>query len=706
MRAIGRYFIGLMALLFSLSAWATSQTCFEIVWEAGENGNFSAIQAGPDVSFMTINGSRVVFNTVSGSITEKELLNFNNVRITKTTFSISRGCISNSFLKLSSNAVTFGFQPILADWAESLEIELIGWVQADLSVVTGRGRVPLCRAEYAAYGRRGTDCKNARFDLDDIAPGVAGDITGLEAQINSLSPQVATLTSELSILRQRLDAIDKKVRELTGKSLDQITDADLDAIGDPVLTQLVADGRRSLGELQVALKESVAETKADIESTKEYLNQFMREHDIDVDEPAWADFEIPDLQIPDPVLPEVPDLPESDAGEGFRAQAEETLRALNDALFVRDAGRFVSTAMAWIRVNESFIPVLEQRALFVSGELEAYLAATKPVNEFIRRYLDEDFFFKDSTAYQKAPQLIRAIKTDIMPKEPELGKAYRDILNTWTGPQLTPEQERLVVAVYALAEGFKNVYSTVEEGAQKAADRLRSVGHQLVAVAKETAICIGKATAAGDGGDWYELVGGFDLCTGEKLSITERAVSGLGIVAGSGALWRRIFGGISELGAVLNRGDDILHSAGKIGVDLASAQTRFGEAAVGALADEKVVEAASKWGTSRNGMNQLLEHTVGKDASRLAGIERRAGLSEGSLAGALSKTPQEVGDAMKQMDNLATDVVKSGTPKVDGLKKTYWKPGAAKPSDGLAVIEYDGKLQSLMPMARKDFDAL
>ena len=164
--------------------------------------------------------------------------------------------------------------------------------------------------------------------------------------------------------------------------------------------------------------------------------------------------------------------------------------------------------------------------------------------------------------------------------------------------------------------------------------------------------------------------------------------------------------GPCDVGVDLANAERSLDSAKKISVDIVSAESRFGKAAIGSLADEKLVEAASRWGVSKNGMNQLFEHTVGKDVSRLAGLERRAGLAEGSLTGALGKSSDEVAAAMKQMDSLAGDVIKNGTSKVDGLKTTSWKQGIVKPDDGIAVIQYDGKLQSLQPMAIKDFNSL
>lgn len=150
----------------------------------------------------------------------------------------------------------------------------------------------------------------------------------------------------------------------------------------------------------------------------------------------------------------------------------------------------------------------------------------------------------------------------------------------------------------------------------------------------------------------------------------------------------------------------IMRLAKKANVDIVLAEKRFGKAAIDTLSDENVISAASRWGISKSGMNQLFEHTVGKDALRLAGLERRAGLTEGALSGALGSNSEVIAKAMKQMDILAQDVIENGISKMDGLKTTFWKPGVVKPADGIGVIQYDGKLQSLQPMTKSYFDSL
>ena len=97
---------------------------------------------------------------------------------------------------------------------------------------------------------------------------------------------------------------------------------------------------------------------------------------------------------------------------------------------------------------------------------------------------------------------------------------------------------------------------------------------------------------------------------------------------------------------------------------------------------------------------------VGKEGPRLAGIEQRAGVADGALSKALSHNPHEVADAIKQMDNIAGDVVKNGISKTEGLKTTFWKSGVSKEAEGIAVIKYEDKIQSIMPMKKKDFEKL
>ena len=121
------------------------------------------------------------------------------------------------------------------------------------------------------------------------------------------------------------------------------------------------------------------------------------------------------------------------------------------------------------------------------------------------------------------------------------------------------------------------------------------------------------------------------------------------------------------------------------------------------------LDIANTWGMGTKNTNQLLEHTLGKfqDPKRLPGLERRAGLKPGSLSDVYSGDTHKVLKSIKNFNDLADNIRKNPTDSVvleGGHKKVYWKQAADKPQDGIALMEFDGKKQTLMSRKRKDFE--
>ena len=116
-----------------------------------------------------------------------------------------------------------------------------------------------------------------------------------------------------------------------------------------------------------------------------------------------------------------------------------------------------------------------------------------------------------------------------------------------------------------------------------------------------------------------------------------------------------------------------------------------------------------KWGTGIHGTSQLLEHTFGKIAqpTRMLGLEKRAGLSPGTLSDIYSNDPQKVINSLKNFDNLKERIVINPTDRVildNGRKEAYWMLCVYSPNEGIGYVSYDGKPQSLMNMELKDFN--
>ena len=127
-----------------------------------------------------------------------------------------------------------------------------------------------------------------------------------------------------------------------------------------------------------------------------------------------------------------------------------------------------------------------------------------------------------------------------------------------------------------------------------------------------------------------------------------------------------------------------------------------------ALLNEKVRHALGKWGTLKDGGNQLYRHTFGlkkKDPNRLSAIEVKAGLKKGELENVYSNDPQKVIRSLSKITDLAESIMKSphALHKTKGNIKGYWVPGVINPNEGIRVLTYKGKLSTIFPVLKKNW---
>lgn len=206
------------------------------------------------------------------------------------------------------------------------------------------------------------------------------------------------------------------------------------------------------------------------------------------------------------------------------------------------------------------------------------------------------------------------------------------------------------------------------------------------------------------------LVTGTNLVTGESLTKVEMGfvVAGVlmpgalkGTVKGIGRLAQSLRRIVSRGGRSSAQAKQLLES---VEASVAIAE-KFGSHAEQAMLTPRVQAASSSWGTAAgSGLNQLLEHTLGKvhEPNRLLRIEQYAGAEAGSLTKlATEKTVDAAERAMLTLHNAAEQVVARGEKFHESANKVWsWLPAKGVPKVGLAVVEYEGKKQSLMVMTQ------
>jgi len=123
--------------------------------------------------------------------------------------------------------------------------------------------------------------------------------------------------------------------------------------------------------------------------------------------------------------------------------------------------------------------------------------------------------------------------------------------------------------------------------------------------------------------------------------------------------------------------------------------------------DPEMKSIAAKWGIGRNGDNQLLAHTVGKldEVDRFPKLEKSAGMPQGTFD-VLANNPIKVNNALKSLDKLTNDIISNPTKSVvleGGKKEIFWKQALHDYNEGITVIKYEGKVQSVMNSKINDF---
>jgi hypothetical protein len=183
--------------------------------------------------------------------------------------------------------------------------------------------------------------------------------------------------------------------------------------------------------------------------------------------------------------------------------------------------------------------------------------------EIGEKYFSTIDFDKDEYGYplnSPVPNDIKkTIRDDIKPQAASQALALDDELKKWEGT-LTQKQLLILETIRFLGQAFKNLPGELIE----VKNRLVSITEGAVAAVKDFTVCAAKVGASGDYGDWYEVTTGYDICTGEEITKVGRAVTAVGIVAGSGKFWRAL----GEFAGVAVVTQKVMKDAGKFADDV------------------------------------------------------------------------------------------------------------------------------------------
>ena len=184
--------------------------------------------------------------------------------------------------------------------------------------------------------------------------------------------------------------------------------------------------------------------------------------------------------------------------------------------------------------------------------------------------------------------------------------------------------------------------------------------------------------------------------------ITAPATAGLSLgITGAGYIVSGYSAGVAAKGSL-----GIFESAGKFKDSLKnfdsnsnnknSSTTKTSGNSEAEVNEKRILE---KWGTAADGTNQGKRHFyeyLAEEPKRLISLEKRLGVPEGTF----ENSPKGFKNFTEQAERVIKEAKINGNTIVeeDGKKISYFIKGAGKNlREGVKVITYDGKLQSMMP---------
>ena len=386
--------------------------------------------------------------------------------------------------------------------------------------------------------------------LREIDPVLADDldylkglIAGRKATLQAQGPLADGALAESA----RLDQLIHDVDALLALGFDGITEAMLKALLDQYADMLTPELRNALTQLVHDLKANIDELRAEIDRIAGGFQERLDAVTSVLDEAPGFDPENPGSFEPigdtDGVPPvEVPDIlgtdpfdpthdPYADYADEVIAQLEAFIGADGQ---VADRLSFLLVVDAW-RTN---IAALEQalilREAVSAREYGAFLIAKGRVTTRLSEFLDRQFWFNDTRV---PPELRDWMDLGVAARSFMQAKRLKLTMNSWVG-ELTERQIAILDFLWLLDATSEYVWR--EPPAEN--DSEDGIFDGLLGGVIEFAVLTAvEFSPLGDVKDACELVTGWENCNpnGRTLTLKERALSGAGLLIGSGAMWRR-----------------------------------------------------------------------------------------------------------------------------------------------------------------------
>jgi hypothetical protein len=417
------------------------------------------------------------------------------------------------------------------------------------------------------FSREGTAFEgqtDVSLSLREIDPHLADALAALKKAIDDARIKLRGAGLDADALAdglERLDALEALLDELLDRGWDQITVEELNQI----LSQyddLMPGVRDALVQFLADLQRNIEELRAEIDRISEVFRQQVDQIDGVVSgAPGWDPGDpggfgsvqpgsFPPIDVPD-VLGSDPWSPNHDPYDDYADEVIATLQSTVSNGVVVDRLTFVTTYSAWRENMTTLEVILQARSTVSVAEWGAFLSAKTRVLGFLHQYMDAKGWLKDAPIPPALKELVDLLKDlDVAFRFKQRAEALQLELELYTD-QLTERQKAcldyLLVFDQILRERIAQPAPEEEE------DGFWDTARDIVDFAIEL-------TPIGDALDLCRAVTGKEGCwTGRDLTTTERVLSGLGVVAGSGTAWKAAGNVVSgPVAGIVRRIGDVL----------------------------------------------------------------------------------------------------------------------------------------------------
>ncbi len=223
--------------------------------------------------------------------------------------------------------------------------------------------------------------------------------------------------------------------------------------------------------------------------------------------------------------------------------------ATDAAQAVEEAKKTLAQVASWTSQDMANSPALIDEALNSlknqrSRGVEGLSSVIEQLEQSMAHHTANDYWFKNSPVHENARN---ALKTDIAIFDSGRAEQLTGALKTWNGPA-SSEQQKILDSVVAFGEVSKAYQTLRPEEKVFSQSSLTSVLDGLITSATFLGKVAVSFTPVGDVVDFYETFLGKDFYTGEELSTWGRALTGVGLIWGSGKFWRAAGEEIADIG--------------------------------------------------------------------------------------------------------------------------------------------------------------